>query len=58
MIRDERAKWCVEQAEDIESGLGPRPDEDGLIPIQYAMADWFRDAAFQVAGVGREAGHA
>lgn len=47
MTPSERAKWCIEQAESIEAELPPRPD--GLVPIAYCVADWYRDMAFRAA---------
>lgn len=54
MTPEERAKWCIEQADQIEAELPPRPE--GLVPIAYCIADWYRDMAFRVAahhGSGR-----
>lgn len=48
MTPEERAKWCVAQAEEIEARLPPRDDE-GLQPIGHVCAEWWREMAFRVA---------
>lgn len=47
MTPDERAKWCIAQAEALEAEL-PRLDEEGLQPIAAHMAQTWRRLAFRV----------
>ena len=51
----ERAEWCRQQADEIEHGLGPRPEADDLMPVQFVLADWFRDMADHLADRPRAA---
>lgn len=49
MTPEQRSKWCIAQAEQIESELPPLAEGETLKPIAYLVADWYRDMAFRVA---------
>ncbi|WP_312321234.1 hypothetical protein [Stenotrophomonas sp.] len=51
----ERSKWCIQQAEEIEAGLVPSDEMDGLVPIGYCMAEWFRAVSRELADGSRVA---
>jgi hypothetical protein len=49
MNPNERANWCIQQAEQIEAGLPPVDADVDLIPIGYAIAGWCRGMATTLA---------
>lgn len=54
MTPNERADWCIQQAEEIESGLQHTDGELDLMPIGYAFARWYRDMAARLMGAEAE----
>lgn len=48
MTPDERAKWCLQQAEEASRGVPPADDDAPRTMAQIAP-DWWRLMAFRVA---------
>lgn len=49
MNPNERANWCIEQAEQIEACLPPVDADLDMNPIGYAIAGWCRGMATTLA---------
>ena len=54
MTRDERARWCIQQAEEIEAGLPPQ-DDPHMWTWDRISAQFWRDMAGKVAAGGPDA---
>lgn len=53
MTPDDRAKWCIAQAEAIEAET-PAVEEGQLLSMDALAARWWRDMAFRVAAQNGE----
>lgn len=54
MTPTERAKWCLQQADEAERELPPLEDAE-IIPIGHFVPAWWRELAFAaVEGEGPE----